>query len=179
VFQGEDLQRTIIHLLHGRRIVFANEPVWTVAPANWRQWLRQRLIGWYPGFIDQLPNMVRLLVSPGHGLRLRYEMVYNIYTVLFDWLKVVSLVVLAMTPGLRWWLLVVYLLYLAFELYSWWVVRIPGSRARAPLTVLLVYPVYGALNTALRTLSLVVWVYLRFVSGVMRPRRTAADRVPA
>src|SRR5689334_25390305 len=99
--------------------------------------------------------MVRLLVSPGHGLRLRYEMVYNIYTVLFDWLKVVSLVVLAMTPGLRWWLLVVYLLYLAFELYSWWVVRIPGSRARAPITVLLVYPVYGALNTALRTLSLV------------------------
>jgi len=106
-------------------------------------------------------------------------MAYNIYTVLSDWLKVGSLVVLAMTPGLRWWLLVVYLLYLAFELYSWWVVRIPGSRARAPLAVLLVYPVYGAVNTVLRTLSLVVWVYLRFVSGVMRPRRTAADRVPA
>jgi cellulose synthase/poly-beta-1,6-N-acetylglucosamine synthase-like glycosyltransferase len=179
VFQGEDLQRTIIHLLHGRRIVFANEPVWTVAPANWRQWLRQRLVGWYPGFIDQLPNMVRLLLAPGHGIRLRYEMAYNIYTVLFDWLKAVSLVVMALTPGLRWWLLVVYLLYLAFELYSWWVVRIPGTRARAPLSVLLVYPVYGAVNTVLRTLSLGVWMYLRFVSGVMRPRRTAADRVPA
>jgi cellulose synthase/poly-beta-1,6-N-acetylglucosamine synthase-like glycosyltransferase len=179
VFQGEDLQRTIIHLLHGRRIVFANEPVWTVAPGNWRQWLVQRLVGWYPGFIDQLPNMVRLLLAPGHGIRLRYEMAYNIYTVLFDWLKVVSLVVLATTPGLRWWLLVLYLLYLGFELYSWWVVRIPGTRARAPAGVLLMYPIYGALNTVLRTASLVVWVYLRFVTGVMRPRRTAADRVPA
>jgi hypothetical protein len=106
-------------------------------------------------------------------------MAYNIYTVLFDWLKAVSLVVMALTPALRWWLLVVYLLYLAFELYSWWVVRIPGTRARAPLSVLLVYPVYGAVNTVLRTLSLGVWLYLRFVSGVMRPRRTAADRVPA
>jgi len=179
VFQGEDLQRTIIHLLHGRRIVFANEPVWTVAPGNWREWLRQRLVGWYPGFIHQLPNMVRLLLAPAHGVRLRYEMAYNIYTVLFDWLKVLSLVVLAATPGLRWWLLVVYLLYLAFELYSWWVVRIPGTRARAPVSVLLFYPIYGALNTVLRTLSLAVWFYLRFVSGVMRPRRTPADRVPA
>jgi hypothetical protein len=123
--------------------------------------------------------MVRLLFARGHGIRLRYEMAYNIYTVLFDWLKVASLVVLAITPGLRWWLLVVYLLYLAFELYSWWVVRIPGTRARSPVAVLLVYPLYGALNTVLRTLSLPVWVYLRFVSGVMRPRRTAADRVPA
>src|SRR5262249_16309824 len=166
-------------LLHGRRIVFANEPVWTVAPRNWREWFIQRLVGWYPGFIDQLPNMLRLLVASGHGIRLRYEMAYNIYTVLFDWLKAVSLVVLALTPALRWWLLVIYLLYLAFELYSWWVVRIPGSRARAPVSVLLVYPIYGPLNTVLRTLSLAVWLYLRFATGVMRPKRNAADRVPA
>jgi len=179
VFQGEDLQRTIIHLRHNRRIVFANEPVWTVAPGDWWEWVRQRLFGWYPGFIQQLPNMVRLLFARGHGWRLRYEMAYNIYTVLSDLLKVFSLVVLAITPGVRWWLLVVYLLYLAFELYSWWVVRVPGTRSRAPVAVLLVYPIYGALNTVLRTLSLPVWLYLRFATGVMRPRRTAADRVPA
>ena len=45
-FPGEDLQRTIIHLLHGKRIVFANEPVWTVAPSRLGAWLRQRLLGW-------------------------------------------------------------------------------------------------------------------------------------
>ncbi len=179
VFQGEDLQRTIIHLLHGKRIVFANEPVWTVVPHDWGQWFKQRMLGWYPGFYHQFPNMLRLMFARGTGWRLRYEMAYNVYTVLSDPLKVWSLGVLLFTPGLRAWLLVVYLLYLAFELYSWWVVRVPGSRSRAPLAVLLFYPLYGAINTLLRTLSLPVWLWLRFVTGTMRPRRDERDRVPA
>jgi cellulose synthase/poly-beta-1,6-N-acetylglucosamine synthase-like glycosyltransferase len=179
VFQGEDLQRTIIHLLHGKRIVFANEPVWTVAPHRWGQWLRQRLFGWYPGFYHQLANMLRLMFAPHAGWRLRYEMAYNVYTMISDPLKAWSLAIIAITPGLRWWALVVYLLYLAFELYSWWVVRVPGSRSRAPVLVLLFYPLYGALNTVLRTLSVLVWFYLRFVTGEMKPRRTAVDRVTA
>ncbi len=179
VFQGEDLQRTIIHLLHGKRIVFANEPVWTVVPHDWGQWFKQRMLGWYPGFYHQFPNMLRLMFARGTGWRLRYEMAYNVYTVLSDPLKVWSLGVLLFTPGLRGWLLVVYLLYLAFELYSWWVVRVPGSRSRAPLAVLLFYPLYGAINTLLRTLSLPVWLWLRFVTGTMRPRRDERDRVPA
>ncbi len=179
VFQGEDLQRTIIHLLHGKRIVFANEPVWTVVPHDWGQWFKQRMLGWYPGFYHQFPNMLRLMFARGQGWRLRYEMAYNTYTVLSDPLKLWSLGVLLVTPGLRAWLLVVYLLYLAFELYSWWVVRIPGSRARAPLFVLLVYPLYGALNTILRSLSLFVWAWLRFVTGSMRAKRDERDRVAA
>ena len=179
VFQGEDLQRTIIHLLHGKRIVFANEPVWTVAPHHWGQWLRQRVFGWYPGFYHQFANMLRLGFARDSGWRLRYEMAYNIYTMISDPFKVWSMAVILLTPGLRWWALVVYLLYLAFELYSWWVVRVPGSRRRAPLLVLFVYPLYGALNTLLRTFSLLVWAWLRFVSGHMKPRRGMADRVPA
>jgi cellulose synthase/poly-beta-1,6-N-acetylglucosamine synthase-like glycosyltransferase len=179
VFPGEDLQRTIIHLRHGKRIVFANEPVWTVAPSSWGQWARQRLLNWYPGFYHQFGNMVRLLFARGHGWRLRYEMAYNVYTVLSDPCKVWSLAVLALTPGLRAWLVVVYALYLAFELYSWWVVRVPGSRRRAPFGVLLAYPLYGAVNTLLRTASLFAWLWLRFVSGAMRPRRSARDRVAA
>jgi hypothetical protein len=106
-------------------------------------------------------------------------MAYNTYTVLSDPFKVWSLFVLAITPGLRAWLLVIYLLYLAFEIYSWWVVRIPGSSKRAPLGVLLFYPLYGGLNTRLRTSSLFVWLYMRFISGVMRPRRDERDRVAA
>jgi cellulose synthase/poly-beta-1,6-N-acetylglucosamine synthase-like glycosyltransferase len=179
VFQGEDLQRTIIHLLHRKRIVFANEPVWTVAPHEWGQWFKQRMLGWYPGFYHQLANMLRLMFARHAGWRLRYEMAYNVYTVISDPLKTWSLAVIAFTPGLRWWALVVYLLYLAFELYSWWVVCVPGSRSRAPVLVLLFYPLYGALNTVLRTLSVLVWFYLRFVTGAMKPRRTAVDRVAA
>lgn len=177
VFQGEDLQRTLIHLLHGRRIVFANEPVWTVAPHGVGEWLRQRLWGWYPGLYHQLANMLRVLVRPGASWRLRYEMLYNVYTFLSDPLKSWSIVLFLIVPGMRWWALVLYLIYLAFELYPWWVIRLPGSRRRAPLTVLLFYPVYGAANTLLRTLSLVSWAWMRYVSGTMRPRRGPKDRI--
>jgi len=177
VFQGEDLQRSIIHLLNGGRIVFANETVWTVAPWSWGQWFRQRLTGWYPGIYHQVVNFVRLMLRRGVSWRVRYEMAYNLYMVVSDPFKVWSMIVIGLTPALRWWGLVVYLLYLVFEVYPWLVVRIPGSRRRSPVPVLLVYPLYGALNTVLRTLALPVWLWFRFVTGSMRPRRGPEDRI--
>lgn len=177
VFQAEDLQRTMIHLLHDRRIVFANEPVWTVAPSTWRQWLRQRLTGWYPGIYHQLANFVRLLFRRGVSWRLRYEMMYNLYTTVSDPVKIWSMAVIAFTPSLRWWGVVVYLTYLAFEIYPYWVVRVPGDRRRAPLPVLLLYPLYGALNTILRTAAFAIWFWYRYVTGSMRPRRGPKDRI--
>jgi cellulose synthase/poly-beta-1,6-N-acetylglucosamine synthase-like glycosyltransferase len=177
VFQGEDLQRTVVHLLNRKRIVFANEPVWTVAPSRIGPWCRQRLLGWYPGLIHQIGNIVRLMLRRGASWRLRYEMAYNVYTVVSDPLKSWSVVVLATTPGLRWWLAVLYLAYLAFEFYPWGVVLVPGGRGRAPLAVLLAYPLYGAVNTALRTLAWLPWIWFRFVTGSMRPRRGPRDRI--
>ncbi|HKQ56445.1 MAG TPA: glycosyltransferase family 2 protein [Candidatus Eisenbacteria bacterium] len=177
VFQAEDLQRTIIHLLNKSRIVFANEPVWTVAPSSIGAWFRQRMTGWYPGMYHQMANFLRLLFRPGISWRLRYEMMYNLYTVVSDPIKVFSMVMIAITPGLRWWGLVIYLTYLAFEIYPAWVVRIPGDRRRTPLSVLLMYPIYGAINTVLRTLSLFTWFWYRFVTGSMRPRRGPKDRI--
>ena len=176
-FPGEDLQRTIIHLLEGKRIVFANDPVWTVAPASLGAWFRQRLFGWYPGLYHQFANFLRLLTRPGVSWRLRYEMAYNLYMVLSDPLKTWSIVVIALTPGLRLWGAVIYLTYLAFEIYPWWVVRVPGSRRRAPLLVLLFYPLYGALNTVLRVLAIFSWFWFRFITGSMRPRRGPKDRI--
>ena len=179
VFQAEDLQRTIIHLLHGRRIVFANEPVWTVAPSTIGQWVRQRLTGWYPGMYHQLANFIRLMVKRGVSWRLRYEMAYNVYTVLSDPLKVYSFVIFAITPGLRVWGVAVYVLYLIFETYPFMVVRVPGERRNhASLMVLLFYPIYGALNTLMRAAALPVWFWYRYVTGSMRPRRGPKDRIP-
>lgn len=177
VFQAEDLQRSIIHLLHHKRIVFANEPVWTVAPSTAGEWLRQRLRGWYPGMYHQLANFVRLLFRGGVSWRLRYEMAYNLYTVITDPLKTWSIWAIASTPSLRSWGIVIYLIYLAFEIYPWWVIRVPGSRRRAPVPVLLLYPIYGALNTVLRTASVLWWFWFRYVTGSMRPRRGPKDRI--
>ncbi|MBI1798417.1 MAG: hypothetical protein HYR73_01885, partial [Candidatus Eisenbacteria bacterium] len=53
----------------------------------------------------------------------------------------------------------------------------PGGRRRAPIAVLLFYPVYGAINTVLRTLAVLVWFWHRFVTGTMRPRRGPGDRI--
>lgn len=178
VFQGEDLQRTMLHLLNGRRIVFANEPVWTVAPSRWGDWFRQRLVGWYPGIYHQAMNMIRLLLWRHASWRLRYEMVYNLYTIVSDPLKSWGIAVMIAVPGMRIWGVIVYLLYLAFELFPWWVIRQPGSRARMPLGVLLAYPLYGALNTLLRTFAILTWFWLRHVRTDMRPRRGPSDRVP-
>jgi cellulose synthase/poly-beta-1,6-N-acetylglucosamine synthase-like glycosyltransferase len=177
VFQAEDLQRSIIHLLNRRRIVFANEPVWTVAPWTLSQWFRQRMWGWYPGMYHQLANFLRLFVRRGVSWRLRYEMAYNLYTVLTDPFKTLSIVLIVALPALRPWGLVLYLIYLAFEIYPWWSIRVPGSRRRAPLGVLLFYPVYGAINTLLRTVAVLWWFWFRFVSGSMRPRRGPEDRI--
>ncbi len=176
-FPGEDLQRTIIHLLNGRRIAFANEPVWTVAPESLGGWLRQRMLGWYPGLYHQVFNFIRLLFRKRAPWRLRYEMVYNLYTVISDPLKTLSIVVIAVTPGLRWWGAALYLTYLVFELYPYWVVRVPHSGRRAPLYVLLLYPIYGAINTVLRTAAFFTWLWMRFVTGSMRPRRGPRDRI--
>jgi cellulose synthase/poly-beta-1,6-N-acetylglucosamine synthase-like glycosyltransferase len=176
VFPGEDLQRTIIHLLNNRKIVFADEPAWTIAPAHWGAWFRQRVLGWYPGVYHQIANFVRLLFRRPTAWRLRYEVAYNLYTVASDPLKTLSIVALAITPGMRHWIVVIYLAYLAFEIYPWLVVTVPGEKRRAPLTVLLLYPLYGALNTVVRMLSVATWFWMRYVSGVMRPRRGAQDR---
>jgi cellulose synthase/poly-beta-1,6-N-acetylglucosamine synthase-like glycosyltransferase len=177
VFQGEDLQRTLIHLLHDKRIVFANEPAWTVAPARVGPWLRQRLYGWYPGLYHQFGNLCRLLVWRWGSWRLRYEMLYNLFTFVSDPLKIWSMIAIALTPGIRIWSLALYFTYLTFELYPWWVIRQPGTNRHAPISVLLFFPIYGAINTVLRTLSLLTWFWLRFVTGSMRPRRGPQDRI--
>jgi cellulose synthase/poly-beta-1,6-N-acetylglucosamine synthase-like glycosyltransferase len=177
VFQGEDLQRTIIHLLHNGRIVFADEPVWTVAPSAPGKWVLQRLFGWYPGLYHQFANFLRLMVHPNVPWRLRYEMAYNVYTLISDPLKTWSIVMILASRGLWLWGPGVYLLYLLFEIYPYMQVRLPGTEKRASLMVLLAYPIYGAVNTLLRTGALFVWFWFRFVSGTMRPRRGPEDRI--
>ncbi len=104
-------------------------------------------------------------------------MLYNLYMVVSDPFKTWSMIAIAITPALRWWGLVIYLLYLVFEVYPWLVVRVPGDRRRSALHVLLVYPLYGAINTILRTLALPAWLWMRFATGTMRPRRGPADRI--
>ena len=55
--------------------------------------------------------------------------------------------------------------------------RLPGSNRRAPIGVLLAYPLYGAVNTVLRTAAFFSWLWFRFITRSMRPRRGPEDRI--
>jgi hypothetical protein len=39
------------------------------------------------------------------------------------------------------------------------------------------HPIYGAINTLLRTLAVLTWFWARHVTGSMRPRRGPNDRI--
>src|SRR5574341_1439060 len=63
VFQGEDLQRTIIELMNEGNVVFVDEIVWTVVPDRVGALARQRMLYWYPAHYHLFASYLRLLVA--------------------------------------------------------------------------------------------------------------------
>lgn len=173
VFQGEDLQRTIIELLNDGSVVFADEPVWTVVPDKITALARQRLAGWYPAHYHLFPAYFRLLFRPASPWRLRHEMAYNIFVVLTEPLRIWSLVML-LWQGLWLQLGFLYVLYLLLELYPFLVIQRDFDTGRR-WAVILLYPVFGLSNAVLRVFAWFVWLWKRVVTGEMR-RKGEGDR---
>jgi len=173
VFQGEDLQRTIIELLNDGNVVFADEMVWTVVPDDLASLARQRLFGWYPAHYHMFSSYFRLLFKRNAPWRLRYEMLYNIFLVLLEPFRFWSLLML-FWRGLWDQLALLYVLYLILEMYPFFLVqrKVPSG---FKYLVLLLYPAFGFANALLRVVAWFTWVYKRFVTGEMRPR-TEKDR---
>ena len=172
-FEGEDLERTLLELLNNGRVVFADEPVWTVVPDSVKGLMRQRLFGWYPALYHMVPIFLKLLCGPGRPLRLRFEMLYNLFVVFGEPFRVFSLFYLLFT--LRWPdLVLLYLSYVLLELYPFHVIRPEGSSLRR-LMVLFLYPTYNLLQMNLRQMSMYVWLKKRFMTKEMKPR-TELDR---
>ena len=172
-FEGEDLERTLLeHLSHGE-VVFTDERVWTVVPDAPLTLLKQRLLNWYPAHYHMFPNFWKLLLRPEVRAHLRYEMAYNIFVVLFEPLRVYSLLYLIV--GLRAAELgILYLLYLLLEVYPFAMIRKSIDTGKR-LAVLLLYPIYNLCNMILRQVALFVWFWKRFVTREMK-RKTEKDR---
>jgi hypothetical protein len=118
-------------------------------------------------------NYWKLLLRRGVRPRLRYEMAYNIFTVVFEPLRVWSFVVLIL--GGRWLeLALIYVLYLLLEIYPYRVIREKLPIGKGALVVLS-FPIYNVVNMLLRQVALGVWFWKRFVTGGMR-RKTEKDR---
>jgi cellulose synthase/poly-beta-1,6-N-acetylglucosamine synthase-like glycosyltransferase len=172
-FQGEDLQRTIIELLNDGNVVFVDEMVWTVVPDRIGALARQRMLYWYPAHYHLFFSYVKLLFARHSSWRLRYEMAYNIFVVLTDPFRFWSLLMLLYR--FRWDQVgLIYALYLLLEVYPFLSIQKKVNSGYKYL-VLLLYPVFGLGNAALRALAWFVWAYKRFVTGEMR-RKTVKDR---
>ena len=173
VFQGEDLQRTIIELLNDGSVVFADEPVWTVVPDKIGALARQRLAGWYPAHYHLFTRYFQLLFRGASPWRLRHEMAYSIFVVLSEPFRIWSLVMI-LWQGLWAQLGFLYALYLLLELYPFLVIQREFDTGRR-WAVMLLYPVFGLSNAVLRIFAWFVWIWKRFVTGEMR-RRGEKDR---
>ena len=176
IFQGEDLERTLLDLLKDGRIAFVNESVWTLAPDSWIGLTRQRLFSWYPGFYRNLGNFFQVIFAPGLPKRLKFEMIYNIYVAISDPFKVYSLLML--TVRLQWvYLLFVYLIYLGLEIYPFMTVEKKLPTLKYYFPALIAYPLYGFYNTIVRFMAFFVWIWKRFVSMTMKPKGAPEDRI--
>jgi cellulose synthase/poly-beta-1,6-N-acetylglucosamine synthase-like glycosyltransferase len=173
VFQGEDLQRTIIELLNEGDVVFVDELVWTVVPDRIGALARQRILNWYPAHYHVFASYLRLLTARSSRWRLRYEMAYNVFVVLTDPFRFWSLVMILYRR--RWdEITLIYGLYLLLEVYPFLTIQRKVNSGYKYL-VLLLYPIFGLGNAALRVLAWFVWAYKRFLTGEMR-RKTEKDR---
>ena len=163
VFQGEDLQRTIIELLNDGNVVFVDEPVWTVVPDDMTGFARQRMVKWYPAHYHMFFSYLTLIFKRGSPWRLRYEMAYNVFVVLTEPFRAWSLAMIAYL-GLWLDLGLIYVLYLLLEMYPFVTIQRKINSGYKYL-VLLLYPVFGLSNVMMRVLTFAAWIYKRFICG--------------
>lgn len=176
IFAGEDLERTIINLLHQGKVAFVDENIWTIVPDNLKDLTSQRLYNWGPGYFRNFGEFFKLLKSKGQPARLKFEMAYNLYVIVSDPLKIYSLILLLFYQ--KWtYLIAIYLFYMLIELYPFIVVEKKLPMWKYYLPAYFLYPAYGFYNTFLRFLSVFVWLWGRFFTKKMKHKGSPEDRI--
>lgn len=153
VFQGEDLENTLLELLLGGKIIWVNETAFTSCPPSLRTLAKQRIINWWPGLYRNLPLLFRVFRKKGASRRLKWEIGYEIFNILACPLKLFSLVVMII---FQLWLLlgIFYLLYLVLEVAAGLKIRKFYPQPLAWIWIL--YPGYGLLQILFYNLA---WLY--------------------
>ncbi len=159
IFPGEDLERTLLELNASGEVIFADEEVLTDVPQTFLSLSRQRILGWWPGLWRNIWLFVKIVIRRREPFRLRYELAYELFSLFTDPLKVLSLV--AMIVAGSWGLILfIYLLYLVLEILVFWrLQRLTGNYLNLTLSVILLYPVYSALQMIYRAFAFGVFVW--------------------
>lgn len=156
IFPGEDLERTLIELLADGKVVFVDQIVKTQTPKTWKELVRQRVIGWWPGLWRNIPLFLKVGLKKHIPVQLRIEMIYQLFSLFTDPLKIFSLLVILLMR--RWAVLgLLYFLYLLLEIIIY--TRMRNGYLKRPLLIILFYFFYNLLQMVLRIGGLGVFLW--------------------
>jgi glycosyltransferase involved in cell wall biosynthesis len=159
IFPGEDLERTLLELASRGQVIFADHIVLTDVPDTIGALTRQRVLGWWPGLWRNIWLFLKIAARRRVPFRLRYETVYELFSLFTDPLKIISLVGLISAGA---WLLIVaiFAIYLALEIVIVMQLRkLVGRYMNMPVVVTLLFPFYSALQMFYRGFAFVVFVW--------------------
>lgn len=159
IFPGEDLERTLIELNAEGRIVFCPQTIYTDVPKSFWELSKQRIFGWWPGLWRNMWKFAKLLIKPSASFRLRWEMLYEVVSLLLDPIKIVSLVALVL--GGYWDLLLgIYSIYFILEgIVYFRIFKLENNYLDMYALVMLTYPFYSVLNMVYRLLAFFVFLF--------------------
>ena len=160
-FSGEDLERTLLELFDMGKTVFSDQVIDTDVPGSLLGLTKQRVTGWWPGLYRTFPLIFQILKKKGMPNRLRFEMVYNIISVILDPFKIVSLWLVFFVVNLPI-LIALYSVYLLFEIYIYFRIkkRTKYDIKYSPLQIIL-YPFYGILQLHYRIFAMIRLIYMK------------------
>lgn len=165
IFPGEDLERTLIELAADGKVVFSDQIIETDVPKTIKKLFRQRTLGWWPGLWRNVPLFFKILFKKNIPVKLRFEMAYQLFSLISDPLKIFSLFSLIVQKN---WavLALVFGIYLTLEtlVYS----RMRKDNLGQSLIVLLIYPLYNLFQMFCRVAALAVFIWRRWIKREWR-----------
>lgn len=159
VFAGEDLERTLIDLSNEGETEYIDNLVETDVPQDISRLVRQRTLSWWPGLWRCFPLLWGLLWKKRSSAALRFEVFYQLLSMVNEPLKLISLYALFNSLNLLA-ISQLYLLYVFLEMFAGY--RL-GERRKLKnfFFTMILYPFYGFTQMILRIIGLPVFLFRR------------------
>ncbi|MEA4910470.1 hypothetical protein SDC9_33217 [bioreactor metagenome] len=173
IFPGEDLERTLLELTSDGKVIFSESTVFTEVPYTFRDLARQRIIGWWPGLWRNILLFLKLIFKKKSSATLRYELLYEIFSLLTSPLRIISLIGLIIFK--QWQiLLLIFFFYLFLEIVSYIKIRKIKGKRYLKLNGLVIgsYNFYSIFQTFTLFFAFFVFVKKQFFSNEWRKLAT-------
>jgi cellulose synthase/poly-beta-1,6-N-acetylglucosamine synthase-like glycosyltransferase len=156
IFQGDDLERTLQELLNKGSVRFEKSKVFTEVPEGFKKLIKQRLFSWSPGLWRNLPLIIKLFFRRDISLRLRSEIIYQLFSALSIIVKLSSLLVLLIYRNFLA-LLALYVIYLLIDLLIEHKIH-QETEIKNKILAFLLYPIYSFFQMLLWMGGFIVYI---------------------